>query len=207
VRLTLPAGASSTSLSLENTGDEAVLVQAQLMAWSQNDGKDVLTPSQDLVVSPPIFTVQPGRAQTVRIGLLRPANAEREVAYRLFLQEVPRPPRPGEPAVSVALRLGLPVFLQPKGGGGPQLAWRAQRDGGAVKLTLANGGNAHVQVLDCKLHSQDGSLLAEEQLGGYVLAGQTRSWLIKLREPLTGGRLKVTAQTSSGVVSADIAAD
>ena len=175
------------------------------MAWSQQNGKDVLAPSQDLVVSPPIFKVAPGAAQTVRVGLLKPSSADREVAYRLFLQEVPQPPAPGERGISVALRLGLPVFLLPRGGGAPQLAWRAKSEGGAINLTLANGGNAHVQALDSKLYSPDGTLLAEQQLGAYVLAGQSRSWLIKLRQPWRGGKLKVVAQTSTGDVTAEIA--
>lgn len=207
VRLTLPAGIGSTSMLLENTGDQPVLVQAELMAWSQQNGKDVLAPSQDLVVSPPIFKVAPGAAQTVRIGLLKPASPDREVAYRLFLQEVAQPPAPGETGVSVALRLGLPVFVLPRGGGTPQLAWRAKATASTIDLTLANTGNAHVQAIDCKLFGSDGSLLGEQQLAAYVLAGQTRSWVVKLRGPWRGGKVRVVAQTSTGEVSAEIAPD
>ena len=193
-------------MSLENTGDAPVLVQAEVLAWSQADGKEVLTPSQDLVVSPPIFKVAPGASQIVRIGLLNRTDSAREVTYRLFLQEVPGPPRPGEQGVNVALRLGLPVFILPKGGAAPQLAWEARPEGGNIRLTLANSGNGHTQAVDCKLYREDGTLIAEQALGAYVLAGQTRSWIIKPSQPWGGGKLRLVAQTSVGPVSAEIGA-
>lgn len=207
VRLTLASGAMSTSLLLENKGDQPVLVQAELMAWSQQDGKDVLTPSQDLVVSPPIFKVAPGAAQTVRVGLLKPVASDREVTYRLFLQEVAQPQAPGEQGVSVTVRLGLPVFILPKNRVAPQLSWRAKPERGDIRLSLTNSGNAHVQAVDCKIYRADGTLVAEQQLGAYVLAGQTRSWQIKPAQPWRGEKLKLTARTPGGDVTADIISD
>src|SRR5690349_7929353 len=71
VRLVVTPGATSTSLLLTNQGDQPVLIQTELMAWSQQNGEDVLRASDELVVSPPIFRVAPGAVQTVRVGLLR----------------------------------------------------------------------------------------------------------------------------------------
>jgi fimbrial chaperone protein len=207
VRLTLRAGAMSTSLLLENKGDEPVLVQVELMAWSQEDGKEVLTPSQDLVVSPPIFKVAPGAAQTVRVGLLRPVDPERELTYRLFLQEVPLPMQ-GQVGVTVALRVGLPVFVLPRGRALPLLSWRATHAAeGQIELSLSNSGNAHVQAIDCKLYQLDGTLIAEHVLATYVLPGQARSWQIKPSQPWRGEKLKLTARTDGGEVTAEIAPD
>lgn len=207
VRLTLPSGSNSTSLTLDNTGDQPVLVQAELMAWSQQDGNEVLTPSQDLVVSPPIFKVLPGARQIVRLGLLRSPTGEREVTYRLFLQEVAQPPAPGEQGVAVALRLGLPVFVLPKIRAAPNLSWRARAEEGAIRLTLSNSGNAHVQAVDCKLYGPDGALYAEQPLAAYVLAGQTRSWLVKSKQAWRGEKLRLTANTSLGEVTVELSPD
>jgi fimbrial chaperone protein len=41
----------------------------QLFAWSQDAGQDILQPTTDLLVSPPVFTVQPGQSQLLRIAL------------------------------------------------------------------------------------------------------------------------------------------
>ena len=59
VRITL-VGAAPTSLLLENQGEEAVLVQSEVLAWSQRDGKDELVASRDLLISPPIFKLAAG---------------------------------------------------------------------------------------------------------------------------------------------------
>lgn len=205
VRLNLPAGASSTSLALTNQGAETVTVQTTVMAWQQDAGRDVLTPSTDLVVSPPIFKVAPGATQTVRIGLLRAPDRERELTYRLFLQEVPPPRAAGEQGVSVALQLALPVFVQPPVRTAPVLAWQAKPGAdGAIELSLANSGTAHVQVVEARLVRPDGSVAAEAAPRAYVLPGQSRSWSMKPDGPLGPGPLRVVARTGSGEVSATL---
>lgn len=206
VKLTVPPGANSTSLSLQNTADQPVLVQAEVAAWTQRGGEDVLTPSQDLVVSPPIFTVAPGSSQIVRIGLMKRPQSTSEVTYRLFLQEVPKPPPPGEQGVSVALRLGLPVFVLPKGGAAPKLSWSARARQGAVELQVTNGGTGHAQIIECTLTAENGKPVAERALAAYVLAGQTRTWIFKTQGAWSGGRLTLNAQTSAGPLSAQIVA-
>ena len=205
VRLSLPAGATSTSLALTNQGNETVTIQTTVMGWSQDGGRDLLTPSQDLVVSPPIFKVAPGATQTVRIGLLRKADKERELTYRLFLQEVPPPRAAGEQGVSVALQLALPVFVQPQGRAAPVLSWQATpASDGAVELSLANAGNAHVQIVEARLVRPDGSVAAESAPRTYVLPGQSRSWPMKSDGPVGPGPLRVVARTGSGEVSATL---
>ncbi len=208
VRMTIAGGATSAALMLRNDGNDPVLVQAEVMAWTQKDGVDVLEPSRDLVVSPPIFKVAPGAQQTVRIGLMRAPDSVREITYRVFLQEVPQPTLPGEVGVSMLLRLGLPVFVMPKGGAAPRMAWRATRGAdGQIKLTLTNTGTAHVQPIDGKLYLEDGTLIAAQNLPGYVLPDQTRSWQIKPTRPWSAGKLRLTARTDAGEIAAEFAPD
>lgn len=204
IRLVVPAGANATSLTLENTGAEAVLVQAEVLAWSQADGKDVLAPSEDLVVSPPIFKVAPKASQIVRVGVVRRNAGDRELTYRVFLQEVPEPAAPGAQGVNVALRLGLPVFVMPRANTAPQLAWRAVRDAGGVKVTVTNSGNAHAQLIDCRVVRENGTVVAELPLAAYVLPGSTRSWTVKTGSVAGAEKLRLSVQTAGGLVSADI---
>ncbi len=51
--------------------------------------KDVQVVSSDLLATPPIFTLQPGGSQIVRVGLRGARNVPGEVTYRLSLREVP----------------------------------------------------------------------------------------------------------------------
>lgn len=203
VQLRMPAAGSATSLTLENKGDEPVLVQASTMRWTQRDGEDVLEATEEVVVSPPIFTVPPGGAQTVRIGLLRGADPARELTYRVFLQEVPPPPKPDQPGVAVALRLGLPLFVPPAGRASTRVDWDVRpADDGTIEVSLSNTGTGHVQLLDARLAFEDGTVLAELTPRTYVLAGQSRSWRVKPLAPWTGQPLKVVARTSGGELGA-----
>jgi fimbrial chaperone protein len=207
VRITLTSS-ETVSLLLENQGEDAVLVQSEVLAWSQQDGKDELVPSRELLVSPPIFKLAAGGKQTVRIGLLRSFDPARELTYRLYLQEVPPPRAPEQSVVTTALRLSLPVFvLPPKSAVAPVLNWRAIASPDSLNLTLSNSGNAHIQISALKLSLPDGSLLADEKVFTYVLPGQAHSWAIKLKQPLLGEKLRLTAETDNGAVNAEIGLD
>ena len=206
IRLTLAPGASSTSLTLENTGDDPVTVQASLMAWSQEEGRDVLRPSQDLVVSPPIFKLAPRARQTVRVGVLRAADASRERAYRLFLTEVPAPRTPDQVGVSVSLQLALPLFVQPAAPIERRLQWRARPlEGGRIELSVANAGNGHVQLVSTTLLGEGGAPVAEHPARTYVLPGASASWSIEPSRPWRGEPLRVDAQTSEGTLGGPVA--
>ena len=61
------------------------------MSWSQVEGKDVYTATREVLANPPIFTVPAGGSQLVRIGLRRAPNTQRELTYRIFMQELPPP--------------------------------------------------------------------------------------------------------------------
>jgi fimbrial chaperone protein len=206
VRLGLSSQANTTSLVLENTGEQSVLVQAEVMSWTQKDGQDQLEASSDLLVSPPIFKLPAGAKQVIRVGLMRPVDPVRELTYRLFLQEVPQPAAPGQAAISFVLRLGLPVFVLPvQAAAAPRLKWHAEPgNGDRLNLSLSNLGNVHVRAADCTLLGSDGLTLATHDLAGYVLAGQTRSWQIKTSQPWRGGPLRLKARVDDAETGADL---
>jgi fimbrial chaperone protein len=172
----------------------------------QQDGKDVYTPTKDILATPPIFTVPAGGSQVVRVGLRRPTDAQRELAYRLFLQEVP-PAKSDAQGLRMVLRIGLPVFVLPPVVTKPVLRWQAVRTAdGALKVVLTNSGNAHIQVARAKLTVPGSSQsLATQDVAAYVLSGQSRDWVYKLGSvPGSGASLRLVAQTDAGDTQADV---
>lgn len=125
LRVVLTAASTTGTLVIENGADEPVLMQSQPMAWSQVNGRDVLEETRELLVSPPIFRVGARSAQTVRVGLMGQAHASRQLTYRLLLQEVPPPLKPGRQAIGVALQLSLPVFVASREPASQRLRWQA----------------------------------------------------------------------------------
>jgi len=205
VRATLSTSRSIAALTVKNHGAEPAVVQLEVVTWSQHEGKDVYVATKEIIATPPIFTVPPGGTQVVRVGLRRAPDPQRELAYRLYLQEVPPAPGAGFQGLQVALRLGVPVFVNPRAAVAPALKWSARRGAGAeLKIGLANSGYVHVQVSELKVSSARGETLASQPAVGYVLPGQSREWGIKVSPLPSGAALRLVAQTDAGEVKVDL---
>lgn len=204
IRLTLTSEQPSGMLTVSNQSDEETVVQLDARAWSQQDGTDVLEAMEDLIVVPPLFTLQPGGTQVVRIGLRRPPLAGGEQTYRLLLREVPPPPPDGFNGLQVALNLSLPIFAQPANVSGPELNWDLEVSGpGAVELSLRNDGDAHAQLRSLRLTGVDGEVIEGKDLPAYLLRGQAIRWALDM-DAEAGSRWKLTAETRTGPVEAEL---
>ena len=206
LRLTLSAGHSTDVLRVMNSSTTPTVVQLQIVAWSQEDGKDVYTPSRDLLATPPIFTVAPGNQQVVRVGMRTQPGAGQETCYRLFLTEVPPAPASGFRGVQIALRVGLPIFVEPATDTAPILRWVAKRlTPTELQVSAANTGSAHAQILKLILKTAGKSEPLAQESGGYVLPGALHTWTIKLAAPLSAGApLKISADTDRGTLHAQL---
>ena len=210
VRVTLSDSQQMGALTVRNDGTEPVSMQLEVLNWSQEAGKDVLTPSRELLANPPIFTVPAGGSQLVRVGLRRSPDGQRELTYRVILQELPPPPNPDFMGTRMLMRISLPVFVLPKVDAKPVLLWQATRTSqGALKIRLTNNGNAHIQILNFKLSPLDSAQpWVTKQSSEYVLAGQSRDWNLpadsEYPAPPPGTSLQLFAQTDAGDIEAEV---
>jgi len=211
VRIDLRDGATSGAIVVRNDGPEPVAIQTSILAWSQADGQDAYTATREALATPPIATIAPGGEQILRVGLRRPPDAMRELAYRLFVQEVPGPPQPGFQGLQVALRVGLPVFVAPLVPVRHDLDWSAARlADGRLRVALRNRGNVHVQIYDFVLRANSNAEPdAREPQIAYVLAGETREWVLSPARPLpaSAATLRLTAFTDAGEIDTPVRLD
>lgn len=209
IRIDLTAAVRSATVTVRNSGNDPVVVQVSVQAWSQEEGKDVLSPTNEVLISPPIATIPADKEQVIRVGLRRAPDAQKELSYRLFLQEVPPPPQPGFQGLQVALRIGLPIFVQPRSGPAKAtLVWDAQlRNPGSVYLKLQNKGTGHIQISDLEMYLPDEKepVAAHSSLA-YVLPGQSREWDLTLRHSRVKktDRLRLKVATDAGSVDTEI---
>ena len=210
VRATLSADQRVGALTVRNTGTEPMSVQLEVMSWSQQDGEDVFTATREVLANPPIFTVPPSGSQLIRAGLRRAPDARHELTYRIFLQELPPPPSPDFNGAKMLMRVSLPVFVLPEVAAQPALRWQAARTSdGALKISLTNIGNAHVQIANFSL-SLPGSAQPwiTQQSSTYVLHGQSRDWILSANaenpSPPPGAILQIFAQTDAGDMEAEV---
>ncbi len=181
----LAAKQSTTTVTVANRSDAPTAVQLRVYRWSQAGDQDVMDPTDEVVVSPPIFTSMPGQIQTIRL-LLRGGATSAERNYRMLINEVPPPVGPGRHVV-MALRLSIPIFSPPtanrsEGPLGPALQWEARRDGPQdIILTARNTGPVYARLGVIAVGLTDGTQLRASPQGGnaYVLPGAVRHWLVK----------------------------
>jgi fimbrial chaperone protein len=199
VTIELLPGQRTTVLTIENHTDHETDFQVRPFAWGQPGGEEQLTPTDALLVSPPLGRIAVGAGQVVRLVLRRSPDAQ-EAPYRILLDQVPPPPEPGR--IGFALRLSIPVFAEPAMHVAPHVRWSVVSQGGAAYLEAVNSGGRHEVVRDMTLTAADGRRLAlEANISPYILAGATRRWRIinpsvgPLREPL-----RLTAHADTGEI-------
>lgn len=209
VRVLLDEHKPAGELSLQNNDQSPKVIQVELLKWTQQDGEDVYTPSRDLLVNPPVFTIQPGQSQLIRVGMNRRSKNLEELAYRLYIQEVPPPPKPGFTGLKMALRIGVPVFVNPSQTVKPDLNWKASRiDNGEIRLTVANRGNVHMELIDFQLtEPTENKVISKDSKHFYLLPGQSRELILKPAFDWKGDRLNLSANTGRGPVETTLVLD
>jgi len=168
LRVSLAAGQEDAELWLHNDSAQPWSGQARLYRWEQSDGADVLTPAEDVVLSPGRLALPAHARQRVRVVRLGPVPSA-EQGYRLVI-------RAG--VDSPALQVSLPVFLAgPQDRQTPALTARLLDQAGQALLELHNGGSGHARLADLVFVDGSGAeRVVLPDLAGYVLAGRTRHW-------------------------------
>lgn len=186
VRVHMHTGQSSAVLRIKNNTDSAAVFQLSGFSWSQKSGKPVLTPTRELLATPPIFKLSGGAEQIVRVGLRAPRDARREHTYRLMVTQVPSKQKSGFTGLTINLRFSIPVFIAPaKGNAEPRLKWHLHKlENDKIKLSVVNNGTAHARLSSLSLgNSAHGPSRIKVPLGHpYVLAGTHRSWILELKQ-------------------------
>jgi fimbrial chaperone protein len=90
VRIYLAPKDRATAITVQNDGDEEIVMQADIYTWKQKPGgEDDLALSEDLVLSPPILKIAPHARQVVRLAMVSAPKADRQLTYRLIVREIP----------------------------------------------------------------------------------------------------------------------
>lgn len=169
------------TVQVVNNGTDVVVMQADAIAWTRQAGQDLDAPTQELIVNPPIFTLQPGQTQILRLGLRRTPDLQQEATYRMVLREVPVA-RASENRVSgqvrVLVALRVPVYVAPNQVRREQ-TWQVQRTAsGETVATVANNGNVHMKVSELRLAgaSGDSKVLAVSGAQSVIFPGEQRTF-------------------------------
>jgi fimbrial chaperone protein len=206
VNIFLQPGQAATALTVTNQGSGTTAIQIRAYAWDQHNGDDELTPSGEVVISPPIASIAPGGNQVVRIILrLPPRSRDKESTYRILVDQIPPPAEPG--IVHVVLRLSIPIFAEPSKRAVPNLQFHIETNAGQIFLVGNNNGLRHDVVRDIELSTSDGRKLKPVSGSSpYILAGATRRWNIAAQGPvpLPSDALTLTGHSDTGAIEQQV---
>ena len=196
VRIYMTPRDRAVAVTITNEGDSEVVLQADLNAWSQKpDGTDEQVPTEDLILSPPIIKLAAGARQVVRLALLKPADASRQLTYRMLLREVPEAIANTDKniQVPVALALSLPVFITPPPAKREMDCTAARNTPQALNVSCSNQGSAYAQVREISLVRGE-QALARFEGGTYILPGARKTMSVNGEQAIAPGpaQLKVS---------------
>src|SRR5579859_6455132 len=102
---------NAAGITLSNPGDQPLYGQVRVFRWDQSDTDDTLEPTTDIVASPPLIQVAPHSDQLVRLVRQAHDATATEQAYRVLIDEIPRPDVATANGVTIRLRYSVPVFV------------------------------------------------------------------------------------------------
>ncbi|MBC5763268.1 fimbrial biogenesis chaperone [Ramlibacter albus] len=200
VRIYMTPRDRAVALTITNEGDSELVIQADINVWSQDaQGRDRLELTEDLILAPPIVKLAPNSRQVVRLALAKPADASRQLTYRMIVREVPEAlaPKDNTVQVPISLALSLPVFITPPTAK-HELHCELQRKGPrAVDTVCRNSGNAYIQVLEVALQRGD-AVLAKGDPGTYILPNAQRSLPLSAAADIAPGPARVRLVLDDG---------
>ncbi len=200
VRIYMTPRDRAVAVTITNEGDSEVVLQADLNAWSQKpDGTDEQVPTEDLILSPPIIKLAPNARQVVRLALLKPADASRQLIYRMIMREVPEAlaARDKTIQVPISLALSMPVFITPPPAKRDVTCQASRGTPPALNVSCTNSGTAYAQVREIVL-KRGAQALGKFEGGTYILPGARQVMSVKGEQPITAGAAQLSVSFDDG---------
>jgi len=201
VDITAPGAASTVTVRNEDT--TPINAQIRVYRWSTVNGKEQLTPTDDVVASPPSVTLKPKGQYVVRIVRMSKQPVVGEESYRLLVDQLPDLSQQRNGAVNLMVRYSIPVFFGAPNKKNPTVTWSVTPNGDKVTLTARNSGDRRLRISALTLRDGGGkSLSFGSGLAGYALGQSAVSWTVPRRDFTANGSISVTAQSDGGPVQA-----
>jgi len=201
VDITAPGAASTVTVRNEDT--TPINAQIRVYRWSIVNGKEQLSPTDDVVASPPSVTLTPKGQYVVRIVRMSKQPVVGEESYRLLVDQLPDLSQQRNGAVNLMVRYSIPVFFGAPNKKNPTVAWSIVPNGDKVTLTARNSGDRRLRISALTLRDAGGkSLSFGSGLAGYALGQSAMSWTVPRRDFTTNGSISVTGQSDGGPIQA-----
>ena len=199
------------AITVTNSGERPIRLQAEVLLWRQTDGEDQFEASDALLVVPSIVEVPANSSQVVRVVLRSPSPSPVERTYRLLLENITEEQaQAGAGSVSFKFSHSLPVMIAPSGKVQNIMRWKPCADVavpsipvGVAQLKhacvrLLNAGNRRIRVHTLTLNGDGWQQALSFSPGENVLVGSQRELRVPLKPGQTGAVSGVQVFTGLG---------
>lgn len=167
-----------------NESSDKLQVQMKASQWTQDaQGKDQYTDTSEIIFFPKILILNGKEERIIRVGTKTPPGP-REKAYRLFIEETPsKSGKDKGVALNIAIRFGLPIFLQPRKANAAGRVDGLTISTGTVSIPIANTGNVHFKIRSIELkgsNAQGKEAFSKSLTGWYLMSGSSRTYTLDL---------------------------
>lgn len=187
-----------TVLNITNQSNQNINVQIIPHKWEQISGEDVLTPTSDILVIPPLLSLNPGSVHSIRIARRNMIDSSIEQNYRLIVKEFDAAMKGNNaPGLRLILNISLPLFIMPTKTN-QSYTWKIEnKDSQTKRITLINNSNVHAMLTDIKLVNKNNEIVSEPLRAlSYILPFQSKEWDIRTIDHIESNQLKVLSNIS-----------
>jgi len=177
VQLNLSVKNPVGSFTLTNDSAATLTYQSVALSWAQIDGQDVQLQTNDLIVTPPIVSINPKSSQVFRVALLKPRASLVEQSYRIILEDISvDASKEVKTGLSFRFNHNLPVFYAPLSSV-DLVVWsvcESHIDGKSC-LHMENRGNQHAKII--KFTAVSANSEESSSISKTLLAGSSSQWM------------------------------
>ena len=183
IRLDLDENQRATTLTLANQSAESENLQIRAFQWVQDDhGKDSLKETNDIILSPAVISIPGNGTFNVRVVRTAVEPVKTELAYRVIIDELPKPvdERKNATGVNMLLRSSLPLFIGNSDVMGKQEALVSDENG-VCTVKVINTGSRHILLEKLSITSQNNGEsypVMVNPVNGYVLPGKSKTYSV-----------------------------
>lgn len=207
VRVNLGDDHDKDAVRITNQETSTKSYEVEVVVWSQTEERrEVYSPTDDILAVPPLFSLNPGEEQLVRVGMLVPADANTERSYRMFITELapPEAEKIESSGITMRLQIGIPVFVAPNAVPTSTLEFVNLMQVDEQRFVrFRNSGNTHVKVIEVQYLAPGSTDKVVTPAVVYLLAGQSAYLPLKSASSKLVGTFSIVTE-NNGTLEYDL---
>jgi fimbrial chaperone protein len=190
---------------VRNNAENVSAIQIQAMSWEIVDGKEIIKPTSDIIVTPVIITIKPNVKQIIRLGLNRKPDKQEELFYKILVSEIPSLKRSEIKGTEIMVEFSIPIILKAIENTKTDINIKSNiLPNDIIKIELENNGKKHeiIKSIVIKNKKTEFKEIFEKYI--YMRPKEKNNFNIKIKNSNNEyNQLKIQLETENGNIESD----